>query len=79
MTPGAGPFWPKGYNLNKLGRSLLGDAIYQKINSLGLLISDKKIFSCYPYIKLCKQLTPRAGVFFFGPRAIIIRNMVEVY
>ena len=27
--PGAGHIWPPGYNLNKLGRSLLGDATYQ--------------------------------------------------
>ena len=29
VTPGAGQFWPKGYNLNKLGRGLLGDDTYQ--------------------------------------------------
>ena len=29
MTPGGGPFWPHGHNLNKLGRGPLGDAIYQ--------------------------------------------------
>ena len=29
VTPGAGQFWPQGYNLNKLGRGLLGDATYQ--------------------------------------------------
>ena len=28
--PGWGNFWPKGYNLNKLGRSLLDNASYQK-------------------------------------------------
>ena len=27
--PGLGPFWPQGYNLNKLGRGPLGDATYQ--------------------------------------------------
>ena len=26
VTPGRGHFWPQGYNLNKLGRGLLGDA-----------------------------------------------------
>ena len=26
VTPGAGHFWPQGYNLNKLGRGPLGDA-----------------------------------------------------
>ena len=29
VTPGWGHFWPKGHNLNKLGRGLLGDATYQ--------------------------------------------------
>ena len=29
LTPGAGQFWPKGHNLNKLGRGPLGDATYQ--------------------------------------------------
>ena len=26
VTPGAGPFWSQGYNLNKLGRGPLDDA-----------------------------------------------------
>ena len=29
VTSGAGPFWPPGHNLNKLGRGTLGDATYQ--------------------------------------------------
>ena len=29
LTPGAETFWPKGYNLSKLGRGPLGDATYQ--------------------------------------------------
>ena len=29
VITGAGPFWPQGDNLNKLGRSPLGDATYQ--------------------------------------------------
>ena len=29
VTPWGGHFWPQGYNLNKLGRGLLGDATYQ--------------------------------------------------
>ena len=40
VTPGAGHFWPLGYNLNKLRRGSLGDA-------LGLVVLDKKIFSCF--------------------------------
>ena len=29
LTPKRGHFWPKGYNLNKIGRGPLGDAKYQ--------------------------------------------------
>ena len=29
VTPGAGPFRPKGHNLNELGRGPPGDATYQ--------------------------------------------------
>ena len=29
VTSWAGPFLPQGYNLNRLGRGLLGDAKYQ--------------------------------------------------
>ena len=29
VTPAAGPFWPQGHNLNKLGRDPLVDASYQ--------------------------------------------------
>ena len=29
VTLGQGHFWPKGYNLNNLGRGLLGEAMYQ--------------------------------------------------
>ena len=37
--------WPHGYNLNKLGRDLLGD-----IKALGLVVPDKKTFLCFPNI-----------------------------
>ena len=29
VTPGAGPFWPQGHNLNKLRRGPLDDVTYQ--------------------------------------------------
>ena len=29
VNPGRGHFKPQGYNLNKLGKGLLGDATYQ--------------------------------------------------
>ena len=40
-TPEAG----QGHNLNKLGRGPLSN-----IKALGLVVSDKKIFSCFPYM-----------------------------
>ena len=58
VTPGAGPFWSEGYNLNNLGKAL------------GLKVLDKKFFSCFPYISLCKTSDPRGGAI-FGPRGII--------
>ena len=39
-----GHFWPLGHNLNKLGRSLLGDTTY-----LGLVVSDFFMFFLYTH------------------------------
>ena len=33
------------------------------IKALGLVVSDKKIFSCFPYISLCKTYDPRGMPF----------------
>ena len=49
MTSDARLFWPKGHNLNKLGRDLLDNAAYQ-ISRLYALRFQKKICSCFPYI-----------------------------
>ena len=46
--PRAGHFLPLEHHLNKLGRGLLGDATHQ-IWALGFVVSDKKIFSRFPY------------------------------
>ena len=58
MTPRAGHFWPQGHNLNNFGRGPLGDDTYQ-ISRLVLVVTDKKIFSCFPYISLCKTCDPQ--------------------
>ena len=55
---GPAHFWPQWHNLSKLGRGPLGDA-----KDLGLVASDKKIFSCFLYVSLCKPATPGAGLF----------------
>ena len=46
--------------LNKLGRGPLGDATYQILKALGPVVSDKKIFPHFAYVKI---LTPEAGHF----------------
>ena len=40
------------------------------IKALGPVVSDKKIFSCFPYISLNKACDPGGGPI-FGPRDII--------
>ena len=52
-------FWPQGHYLNKLGRGLLGDALYQ----ISRLCGFRRIS---PYISLCKNVTLRGGAI-FGP------------
>ena len=46
VTPGRTHFWPKGHNLNKLGRGLPDDATYQMPYGfkLDFLIFNSKIY-----------------------------------
>ena len=71
--PGAGPIWPKGHNLNKLARGPLGDATYQISRDLGLVVSDKKTFSYFPYISLCKTCDPLRRSHFV-PKGLILNK-----
>ena len=73
--PEWGHFWPQEHNLNKLDGGPLDEASYQISR---LVVSDKNIFSCFPYISLCKICDPR-GVAIFGPRSIIGKNLAEVH
>ena len=41
------------YNLNKLGGSLLGLATYQILKTLGIVVSNKKIFILKIYFSPC--------------------------
>ena len=47
------PFKPQGYNLNKLGGGLLGYATYKNIKTLGIDVSNKKIFILKSYFIPC--------------------------
>ena len=70
MSPGEAHFWSKGHNLKKkLARGLLDDASYKTIKALGLVVSDYKIYSCFPHISQCKPVTPSRSI--VGPRDII--------
>ena len=51
VTAGRAIFWLQGHNLFKLGRGLLGDATYQNVKALGLMVLGKKIFSCFSVYK----------------------------
>ena len=66
--------------MNKLGKGPLGDATYQISRLLSLIVSDKKklFFHRLPYIGLCKTCDPWGGAI-FGPRNIILTDLVEVY
>ena len=55
-------------NLENYGRPM--KSAIPSIKTLGFVVSDKNIFSCFPYISLCKTCDPWAG-YFFCPRGII--------
>ena len=47
------------------------------IKDLGILVSVKKIFKRFPYVRLCKTCWPLGGAT-FGSRAIICTILLEV-
>ena len=59
--PGQDNFWPKGHNLNKLGRGSLGDATYQITRLYALWFQTRRFFHVFPYISLCITCDPEAG------------------
>ena len=63
MTPGAGHFWPQGYNLNKLGRDSQGDASHKYQGSRHCGFRQEDFFHVSPYISLCKTYDHGAGPF----------------
>ena len=62
VTPGEGHFWPQGDNLNKLGRSPLGDATY-KYHGFRTYGFRQEYLNVFPYISLCKTCDSGAGPF----------------
>ena len=75
VTPEAGPFWPYGYNLIKLRRSLLDDTT-PNIKALGLVVSDKKIFSsCSLYKPIRTMILINFGSSTLGDATYLISNL----
>ena len=52
--------------------------LHTKIKAIGLVVSDKKIFSCTPYISLCKTFDPW-GRPYLAPGLLFDKNLVEVH
>ena len=61
MTSWAGPFWPKGHNLNKLSRSLLV-MLHTNYRLKALWFQTRKCL-CVPYISLRKICDAEVGPF----------------
>ena len=72
VTPGAGSFFPRGHNLNKLGRGPLGDATYQL-----LWFQTRRLFHAFPLYDYVKDVT--LGRDHFWPQEHNLTNLVEVY
>ena len=70
VTLRQGHFWPKGYNSNKLGKSLLDDTTYKKQGSRPCGFRLEDFFMFLPIKAYIKYLTPGPGPI-FSPRAII--------
>ena len=80
VTLGWAHFWPQGNNLNKFRRGPLGDATcLPNIKALGLVLSDKKMSSCFScIIGLCKTYDTWVWTM-FGRRSIIWTNSVKCF
>ena len=63
MTPGAGPFLASGLLFEQTWQRSTRWCYIPNIKALGLVVSDKKIFSHFPYISYVKHLTPGAEPF----------------
>ena len=63
VTPGAGHFWPQGYNLNKLSISSLGDASYQISRLKALWFQTRRFFSFFSLYKHMYTIRPQVGTF----------------
>ena len=64
MTPpGQGPYGPPGARLAGFMKRTTRHCYTQNMKALGLVVSEKKIFLCFPIVRLWELITPRAGHF----------------
>ena len=50
VAPGRGHFWPKGHNLNNLGRGLLDKATYQISKALAFWFQSRRFLKVFPML-----------------------------
>ena len=69
---GAGPVWTPGAQLVGFIKRTTIHCYTQNMKALGLVVSEKKIFLCFPHCKSMGANNPRGGVI-FDPRAMVGR------
>ena len=62
-APGACPVWTPGAWLVGFIKWTTIHCYTQNKTALGLVVSQKKIFLCFPIVSLCELMTPGAGPF----------------
>ena len=73
---GAGPVWTPGTRLAGFIKRNTRHCYTQNMKALGFLVSEKKIFLCFPHCKSMGANDPRGGVV-FDPRAMVGRIYKE--
>ena len=63
LAPRRGHFWPKGYNLNNLGRGLLDEATYQISKTWAFWFQSRRFLNVFPMLVYVKHAGPWARPF----------------
>ena len=75
-VPGAWPVWTPGAWLSGFKKRITKHCYTQNIKALGLMVSRKKAFVCFPHYKYMGANDPQGGAI-FDPRGMIGRIYVE--
>ena len=62
-VPGAWPVWAPGAWLLSFIRRITSHSYTQNIKALGLMVSKKKVFVCFPIVSIWELMTPMVGPF----------------